>query len=87
VKLHISAKGNFFSLENCIITSLFFHIDIFSISIVYFDLEEFESAKTTFETGLKLAQQSSKDTSQYERYIRKCDLELSKIYFYIVDIF
>lgn len=49
-------------------------------SVVYFELEEFESAKKTFETGLKLRQASAtkRDQTLYLRYIRKCEAELSE---------
>lgn len=38
-----------------------------------FSLEEFQTAKATFEEGLKL----DPNNSQYKTWIRKCDVELA----------
>lgn len=48
--------------------------------VVYFELEEYESAKKTFEAGLLLRKKNypKRDQTQYSRYIRKCDAELSE---------
>jgi len=48
-------------------------------SVVYFEMEEFESAKASFSQGLKLRQdqQSNRDTAAYARYIRKCNAEMA----------
>eukprot|EP01032_Pedospumella_encystans_P014281 gene14281-16418_t len=47
--------------------------------VVYFELEEYESAKASFSQGLKLRQeqQSNRDTAVYARYIRKCNAEMA----------
>jgi hypothetical protein len=48
-------------------------------SMVYFEMEEFESAKAAFTQGLKLRQDqnSNRDTAPYARYIRKCNAEMA----------
>lgn len=53
-------------------------IAYFRKGLVYFELEEFESAKQSFEFGLSLrrSQQTRKDLTAYQRAIRKCEAEL-----------
>ena len=65
-----------FTLSNCANVLLPVH------SVVYFEMEEFESAKTAFSQGLKLRQeqQSNRDTAPYARYIRKCNAEMAGNY-------
>jgi len=52
---------------------------LYGCSVVYFELEEYESAKAAFSQGLKLRQeqQSNRDTAAYARYIRKCNAEMA----------
>jgi hypothetical protein len=53
---------------------------LFSDSVAYFESEEFRSAKSSFEFGLKIRQQEGKrDTAPITRYIRKCEAELAGI--------
>ena len=43
---------------------------------MYFELEEYESAKKSFGAALKLQDASSQRTTDIKRYIRKCEAEL-----------
>mmetsp|Transcript_9592 Transcript_9592/g.15963 ORF Transcript_9592/g.15963 Transcript_9592/m.15963 type:complete len:364 (-) Transcript_9592:217-1308(-) len=48
--------------------------------VVFFEMEEFESAKSAFSQGLKLRQEDEKsirDTAPYARFIRKCNAEIA----------
>jgi tetratricopeptide (TPR) repeat protein len=52
-------------------------IALYRQGIVYFELEEYESAKKSFETASKLQKDPSSQRSvDIKRYIRKCDAEL-----------
>ena len=51
-------------------------INYYRKGVSYFELGEFESAKKTLETGLQLRKNKNKETINYERIIRKCNLEL-----------
>jgi hypothetical protein len=46
--------------------------------IAYFELEEFESAKASFQRAVEVRQlrDNSADMTKYLRYIRKCDVEI-----------
>lgn len=46
--------------------------------ITYFELEEFESAKASFQRAVEMRQlrDNSADMTKYLRYIRKCDVEI-----------
>jgi hypothetical protein len=48
-------------------------------SAVYFEMEEYESAKKAFAHGMKLRQEqeSKRDTAPYARFIRKCNAEIA----------
>lgn len=50
----------------------------FRKGVACFELEEFESAKLAFQTGLSKIS-GSKDKTQYSRWIRKCDVEISAL--------
>jgi hypothetical protein len=41
-----------------------------------FELEEYETAKKSFEIGMSLHSAAEKDISVYARWIRKCDAEI-----------
>jgi hypothetical protein len=48
-------------------------------SVALFETEKFEDAKRNFETALQKRQEQfpNKDTANYIRYIRKCDVEIA----------
>lgn len=46
--------------------------------LALFELEEYENAKKSFETGLSLCNEQGKDATLYTRWIRKCDSELKE---------
>ena len=52
----------------------FYLID--KLRLVCFELEEFETAKKSFEAALQLLSKT-KDSSLLDRWIRKCDIEIS----------
>lgn len=45
-------------------------------SLVCFELGEYETAKKSFETGLKLLKKG-KESTVLNRWIRKCDIEIN----------
>ena len=53
----------------------------FRKGLAAFELEEYETAKTSFHQGLELRSQvTNKDLTTYQRWIRKCDSELTCMY-------
>lgn len=48
----------------------------FRKGLICFELEEYESSKNAFLEGEKLRTTAGKDTTLYQRWIRKCDAEL-----------
>lgn len=52
----------------------------YRLGVAHFESEEYRSAKSAFEVGLTLRQKEAKrDVTNYTRYIRKCEAELSGI--------
>eukprot|EP00599_Poterioochromonas_sp_BG-1_P001718 CAMPEP_0173150388 /NCGR_PEP_ID=MMETSP1105-20130129/10934_1 /TAXON_ID=2985 /ORGANISM="Ochromonas sp., Strain BG-1" /LENGTH=377 /DNA_ID=CAMNT_0014065521 /DNA_START=58 /DNA_END=1191 /DNA_ORIENTATION=+ len=52
----------------------------YRLGVAYFESEEYRSAKSAFEVGLTLRQKEAKrDVTNYTRYIRKCEAELSDL--------
>lgn len=50
----------------------------FRKGLAAFELEEYETAKSSFHQGLELRSQvTNKDLTTYQRWIRKCDSELT----------
>lgn len=48
----------------------------FRKGVALFELEEFESAKYSFEQTLSLCETAGRDTTTIRRWIRKCDVEI-----------
>eukprot|EP01041_Mallomonas_annulata_P012622 gene12623-26577_t len=50
----------------------------FRKGLACFELDEYETSKSAFLTGLSLREAANKDVSSYTRWIRKCDAELEE---------
>lgn len=46
------------------------------VRVTLFELEEYESAKQSFETAMKLRVALGQDIAAHQRYLRKCDAEI-----------
>lgn len=61
---------------------LFFNNFSDNYRLVCFELEEFETAKKSFEAALQLLNKT-KDNSLLKRWIRKCDIEITGEIFHV----